>query len=103
MSVNYYGYPNYYEMSPIQEPGQLPRFGGGQQPGFQPPPFGGGQQGFPPFGGGQQGPHRLAVDNKKVGRHLHHHLHTRHKNQFLHSLLTLERFEAAFTALPSFG
>jgi hypothetical protein len=50
--VNYYGYPNYYGMSPSQEQSQLPRFGGGQQ-GF--PPFGGGQQGFPPFGGGQQG------------------------------------------------
>ena len=52
MSVNDNGYPNYYGVSPIQEPSQLPRFGGGQQ-GF--PPFGGGQQGFPPFGGGQQG------------------------------------------------
>lgn len=49
----YYGYPNQYEMYPILE--QDARFGGGQQPGFQPPPFGGGQQGFPPFGGGQQG------------------------------------------------
>jgi hypothetical protein len=70
----YYGYPNYYGSSPVleqyhlhdqairfgggQQPGFLPPpFGGGQQPGFQPPPFGGGQQpGFqpPPFGGGQQ-------------------------------------------------
>lgn len=54
MSVSYYGYPNYYGMSSIQDPSQLSRFGGGQQPGFQPPPFGGGQPGFPPFGGGQQ-------------------------------------------------
>jgi hypothetical protein len=52
--VNYYGYPNYYGMSPMLEPIDLDRFGGGQPPGFQPPPFGGGQQGFPPFGGGQQ-------------------------------------------------
>ena len=53
MSVNYYGYPNYYGMSPIQEPGQQPRFGGEQHPGSQHPPFGGGQQGFPHMGGGQ--------------------------------------------------
>ena len=64
--MNYDGYPNYYGMSPIQEPSQLPRFGGeqqhgshtrefggGQQHGSQHPPFGGGQQGFPPMGGGQ--------------------------------------------------
>ncbi|WP_419956379.1 hypothetical protein ACN6MT_04745 [Neobacillus niacini] len=43
-------------MYPILEQSDLlARFGGGQQPGFMPPPFGGGQQGFPPFGGGQQG------------------------------------------------
>jgi hypothetical protein len=54
--LNYYGYPNPYGMYPILEPSQQPvRFGGGQQPGFLPPPFGGGQQGFPPFGGGGQG------------------------------------------------
>jgi hypothetical protein len=55
--VSYYGYPNQYGMYPILEQSQQPtRFGGGQQPGFLPPPFGGGQQpGFPPFGGGQQG------------------------------------------------
>lgn len=54
--MNYYGYPNQYGMYPVLEPNQQTvRFGGGQQPGFQPPPFGGGQQGFPPFGGGQQG------------------------------------------------
>ncbi|MEH7251453.1 transporter [Neobacillus niacini] len=40
-------------MSPIQEPSQQPRLGGGQQHGPQHPPFGGGQQGFPPMGGGQ--------------------------------------------------
>jgi hypothetical protein len=54
--LNYYGYPNQYGMYHVLEPNQQTvRFGGGQQPGFQPPPFGGGQQGFPPFGGGQQG------------------------------------------------
>jgi hypothetical protein len=54
-NVMYYnGYANYYGMSPILEPSELSRFGGGQPPGFQPPPFGGGQQGFPPFGGGPQ-------------------------------------------------
>ncbi|SDM99864.1 hypothetical protein SAMN05443253_107101 [Bacillus sp. OK048] len=55
--MNYDGYPNYYGMSPIQEPSQQPRFGGEQQHGSQHPPFGGGQQHgsqHPPFGGGQQ-------------------------------------------------
>jgi hypothetical protein len=53
--LNYYGYPNQYGMYPeLESNQQTARFGGGQQPGFQPPPFGGGQQGFPPSGGGQQ-------------------------------------------------
>jgi hypothetical protein len=56
MPLYYYGYPNYYGSSPIfDEYQQAIRFGGGQQPGFLPPPFGGGQQpGFPPSGGGGQ-------------------------------------------------
>ncbi|MFB3163693.1 hypothetical protein ABLO26_20265 [Neobacillus sp. 179-J 1A1 HS] len=54
--MNYYGYPDQYGTYHVLEPNQqAARIGGGQQPGFQPPPFGGGQQGFPPFGGGQQG------------------------------------------------
>jgi hypothetical protein len=46
---------------------------------------------------------RLAVDNNKVGHHLHHHLRTRRRNQLPYMLLTRERLEAAFTALPMFG
>jgi hypothetical protein len=50
-----------------------------------------------------KGSRHLEEEHKKAGRHLHLHLHTRHKSHPLYMQLTLEQSEAVFTALPMFG
>jgi hypothetical protein len=52
---------------------------------------------------GNKGFRRLAEDNNKEGRRLHHHLRTRHKNQLPYTPLTQEQSEAVFTVLPMCG